>query len=597
MPRKYIRKPSGAKRAVWTEDALQEASRKIKEGMAVVKAVHVYGIPRRTLERRLLKQDFKKRSLGKSPALGYESEEKLVNHIKRLQAAGFPPTRTDVRQMAYTLAMKIGIENVLKSGEAELAGYHWLHSFLERHEDLCLRKAEGLSLARAGGLNRKDFDDYFELLLKTLEKYDLLESPGKIYNVDETGIQLNNEPGMVIAERGSKSVVSVTSCERGESVTIIACGNAEGTFLPPVLIFKGKHKKIQWSEGLPPGSQIYMNQKSAYISSDLFLQWLREHFIPRKSSGRVLLLLDGHSSHTCDPDLLEMAESHEVSLLCFPSHTTSILQPLDRGFCKAFKSYYKSGCNTFMRINKNRRITRFDVGKLIGDAWKISATVQTGTSMFHATGVYPFNPHQIPPYAFLQIDEAVLPPHPDNQNHNIDQSTADDLDLENIGATEEVSSKHISKSKQVSPAKILQSCSPIPNSQLKSSTRKQRAQLLTSPDSIGLAKQKQCRKKSKNKQLPDASNIKKNVCSRKHAKKCENNAKHGKVAMQCGDMHNSCIQCGENYYQTKQTCDWIKCKSCNKWLHANCSRFVEFCNKCGAEDLFQLLNNRALTKS
>ncbi|VVD01882.1 unnamed protein product [Leptidea sinapis] len=37
-----------------------------------------------------------------------------------------------------------------------MAGQHWLKSFLERHPELSIRQAEGLSIARAQGLNRDE---------------------------------------------------------------------------------------------------------------------------------------------------------------------------------------------------------------------------------------------------------------------------------------------------------------------------------------------------------------------------------------------------------------------------------------------------------
>jgi len=48
--------------------------------------------------------------------------------------------------------------------------------------------------------------------------------------VDETGLQLNNCPGHVITQKGSKSVSSVTSEERGKTITVVTCCNAEGDF-------------------------------------------------------------------------------------------------------------------------------------------------------------------------------------------------------------------------------------------------------------------------------------------------------------------------------------------------------------------------------
>jgi len=96
-------------------------------------------------------------------------------------------------------------------------------------------------------------------------------------------LQLNNRPGHVITEKGSKSVSSVISGEKGEIITVIACCNAEGIFLPPA-IMKDKNKQPEFEDGMP-GFVVYMSEKSAYINTTLFFDWFRTHFLPRKSVG------------------------------------------------------------------------------------------------------------------------------------------------------------------------------------------------------------------------------------------------------------------------------------------------------------------------
>ena len=40
-----------------------------------------------------------------------------------------------------------------------------------------------------------------------------------------------------------------------------------------------------------------MNRKSSYISMDLFIKWITQHFLKHKFSAKVILLLDGHRAH------------------------------------------------------------------------------------------------------------------------------------------------------------------------------------------------------------------------------------------------------------------------------------------------------------
>lgn len=410
MPRKYTRKPNVVPRATWSEEDLTNAMIMAKNGaMGVNQASRYYNIPSRTLRRRMKSGDTKKRSLGKPPVLGFENEKKLVAHIKRLEQAGFAPSRRTTRQLAFEFAKKLGKEKGLLSEKSKenktAAGSHWLYSFLERNPELSVRQSEGLSLARAKGMCREEVGSFFDLLQETLEKNDLMDKPSCIWNMDESGIQLNNKPGKVLASKGSKDVHVLTSAEKGENITVVACNNAVGTFLPPVLIMKGIRKKPEHLLGLPPGTDIYMNKQSSYINSDLFLRWIKEHFLPRKGPGKALLILDGHTSH-CSVEMLELADQNDVVVICLPSHTTQALQPLDRSFFKPLKDYFKEAAQDFMFNNKERKIDRMNAGKLIGEAWKKASTVANGVSGFMATGIYPLNRNVIPDHFFQMSDVA-----------------------------------------------------------------------------------------------------------------------------------------------------------------------------------------------
>ena len=53
----------------------------------------------------------------------------------------------------------------------------------------------------------------------------------------------------------------------------------------------------------------------------------------------VLLVLDGYGSQVTI-NVIEYARSNEILLLCLPSHTFHILQPLDVGVFKPFKTFF-----------------------------------------------------------------------------------------------------------------------------------------------------------------------------------------------------------------------------------------------------------------
>ncbi|KAA5648665.1 hypothetical protein F3G58_33405, partial [Pseudomonas aeruginosa] len=168
--------------------------------------------------------------------------------------------------------------------------------------------------------------------------------------------------------------------------------------LPPACIMKGKNKKPEFEDGMPPGSKLFMSQKSAYIISEIFLEWLKTHFVPRKPAGKVVLLLDGHSTHSNSVEMLEYAIQNDIILVSMPSHTSHYLQPLDRSVFKPLKHHFYEQSRLWLIHNPGRRISRLSFGVLLSKAWGKAASSENAIAGFKATGVYLLNPEVVPDY-------------------------------------------------------------------------------------------------------------------------------------------------------------------------------------------------------
>jgi hypothetical protein len=77
--------------------------------------------------------------------------------------------------------------------------------------------------------------------------------------MDESDFPLNNRPQETVSAEGKREVVYLTNVERGENVTVVACINASGTHVPPMIIFKGIRTSPKFQDGLPPGSVVEMS--------------------------------------------------------------------------------------------------------------------------------------------------------------------------------------------------------------------------------------------------------------------------------------------------------------------------------------------------
>ncbi|KAF2896859.1 hypothetical protein ILUMI_09317 [Ignelater luminosus] len=127
-----------------------------------------------------------------------------------------------------------------------------------------------------------------------------------------------------------------------------------------------------------------------------------------KPPGLLLLILDGHSSHTTNIETLQFAKEHETILFYLSPHTTHFLQSVDRSFFKSLKGHYYDACRNFRKNQANRKLN---------GSW---ATVQNAVSGFKAIGIMPFNLSAIYDHAFLVQDPTKLT-EPDTKQQLLEQ--------------------------------------------------------------------------------------------------------------------------------------------------------------------------------
>ena len=131
-----------------------------------------------------------------------------------------------------------------------------------------------------------------------------------------------------------------------ELISCLAAICADGTFIPPALLYQGKSYDIQssWVQDLGEETVYFAATEKGWTSNDIGLQWLQKIFHPytmQKSRGKRLLIIDGHISHV-NMAFFNCAISNNILILVLPSHSTHRLQPLDVGlFSPLSKAYDK----------------------------------------------------------------------------------------------------------------------------------------------------------------------------------------------------------------------------------------------------------------
>ena len=82
---------------------------------------------------------------------------------------------------------------------------------LQRQPELSYRRGDPMANVRMDCLNKDAMTQYFDLFKEVLTENNLMNSPGRIYNVDETGICLDGHAPRVVALKGQKKVRYRTS--------------------------------------------------------------------------------------------------------------------------------------------------------------------------------------------------------------------------------------------------------------------------------------------------------------------------------------------------------------------------------------------------
>jgi len=330
----------------WSEHQLKLAVKAVMvDGKPKKTAAKMYDVPRPTLQRYLKRigdgdGGIEKRKNGRPLTLSDGQELELVTILKTMADRLYGLSPTVVRELVYKFCVANAIENRFNE-ENKKAGWDWFKGFLQRHPKLSVRVAEATSMQRAIGFNKPKVKLFFDKLKKLMfdDEGKQIIPAANIFNVDETGYTVCQKPGKVVAARGKRSVGGITSAEKGRTITAVCCCSADGVFVPPLLIYPRVRVKPEFMDNAPVGA-IAAGSKNGWITVELFEKWF-DHFLnavhPEARNEKVLLILDGHSSHTRNINVVDKARamrcSHLTSLsLKVRMHST--ISALMRGYVR-----------------------------------------------------------------------------------------------------------------------------------------------------------------------------------------------------------------------------------------------------------------------
>lgn len=364
-----------------------------KKEMGYLKASKTFNVPRTTLHNYVTNStktvaELYETKLGRKTTFSPELEKQLVEYCNLMVNRGYGLLASDVRTLAFQLATKNKIPNQFMQGSA---GRRWLTLFLTRNPSISFMAPKPTSVRRAKGFTRAKINYFYDILEKELPQIDM--DPTRVFNVDVTGITiLKHKLSKVLSMKGQKKVDGLSSAEREVLVSLVTCMSAVGMYVPPMFVFPRENMKAELIDGAPPGS-IFTCHKSGWIQQHLFTQWLSHFIYMVKPSEQkpVILILDGHYSHTRNLDVIDMARESGIIVLSLPPHSTYRIQPLDVAFMGPFKTFYANEVETWLMNHPGRVVTSYQVSELMGKAYIRAATKEVAIDGFKKSGIYPFN--------------------------------------------------------------------------------------------------------------------------------------------------------------------------------------------------------------
>jgi len=285
----------------------------------------------------------KNRRVGSGRKAKYpEAEAHLKTWLLEFRKDGIAVTPKMVKVQMKEILIK-EFAHIYPNGENFLASERWFYGFLKRY-GFSMRRKTKIGQKLPVHLDEKllEFQRFIIKKRKQFE-YEFCE----IGNMDETPIYFDMVGNLTIEERNAKTVQIRTTGNEKNRFTCVLTVLANGTKLPPIVIFKGK----QMPKNLPSGIVVLMHPKGWMDESGMKI-WFNKVWKKRPGGNggnkrKSLLVMDSFEAHKTDA-IKNIALDNNTDLAIIPGGLTSIVQPLDVCLNKPFKDRLRAKWNIWM---------------------------------------------------------------------------------------------------------------------------------------------------------------------------------------------------------------------------------------------------------
>lgn len=275
------------------------------------------------------KQGTKRQKLDKIDRFVYES---FNNRRKEFLSVH----DIDLKRWALSKAHELGDTSFTASD-------HWAKSFKKRH-GIVSRKITKLTTKRnvdSEDTISKTVDDFLNYSNRIISNY----SPSRVFNTDQSGLQLEIYSNRTLSYQGEKITVatvrSINNTTHSYTVQpmITMSGNVVG---PLFLCLKEESGRLsdRIKKNLFKADNVVLTcSKSGKLNRSLVEYWKDHVLLSVMNNGKYLLLSDSWGTQSVDEIYNDL---NNLKRLEIPKKTTAILQPLDVYFNRQYKKIIRT---------------------------------------------------------------------------------------------------------------------------------------------------------------------------------------------------------------------------------------------------------------
>ena len=381
MPRTYKRKVGSRSYSDYSSEKLDEAVAAVNSGeLKLREASRSFNIPYGSLYNHVHK--LHSGTSGGQTRLSVAVEQRLVQTIETLGQWKVPVDYIDIRLLVKDYLDRQGICD--SRFQNNCPGPDWLCSFMKRH-NITKRIADNVTPARAE-ISLSNVTEYFGELKEALSDI----PPQNIINYDETNI--TDDPGAkrVLCHRGVKRIERKMHHSK-TAISLMYSIAADGTFLPPMVVYKAQSCYSEWTQGGPEGT-LYDATPSGWFDSRCFHRWFSEILLPYAATlqGPKAVIGDNLAAHFTE-SVVSAAVDNNIRFICLMPNATHILQPLDVAVFRGMKIEWRKILENWRKESRLKgSIPKNQFPQLLS---RLHARMkpENATAGFKATGLYPLD--------------------------------------------------------------------------------------------------------------------------------------------------------------------------------------------------------------